>query len=125
MGDEDTVNALLERHNKFKKELEAKATRADFVRSSAQQMLARCEHDSPLLQEELVEFNRLWADVEQLVARRDSLLADALAIAKQFGQLTRGFLDAAAHFERALNQFGSSGSAIAENAASVFAFASK
>ena len=116
LGDEDTVNALLERHQKFKKELESKATRADFVRRSAQQMLARCDHESPQVQEELVEFNRLWADVEQLAARRDSALADALAIAKQFGALTRTFLDAAARFERELNQFGSSGTTISESA---------
>lgn len=110
---------LLDRHNKFKQELRSKATRADFVRRSAQQMLARCDSESPLVQEELVEFNRLWADVEQLVARRDSVLADAHALAKQFGLLTRGFLDAAARFERGLGQFGSSDSTIAANAALV------
>ena len=85
-------------------------------------MLARCDHESPQVQEELVEFNRLWADVEQLAARRDCSLADALAIAKRFGELTRTFLHAAARFERELNQFNSSGSTISESVALVFLY---
>ncbi|CAH8659171.1 unnamed protein product [Schistosoma guineensis] len=117
-GDVDIVEQLLESHNRFKAELEQRATSVKLIHQAASDLMNKAssttdsgagssasnQADVFAMQAQLNHLSKIWDRVQNLTQRRSERLDHALKMAQQFQDTCRSLMDYFAGAERVIHR---------------------